>query len=887
MDVIYFPVASYTFRIFLKPCDNFVAKFAITRRTLNEVDNRLKAIVSGGDFEGGVLDASIADGLKCMLDDCNPLVQKFRAARDRLAEHGDERVGIRIIDFQLGILHNGIEDSCDEGRTMVDGFACVEEGRLNYIAEHQEDFRCDHLQGVTDAASAGQTDGSSVALESVEFRKRGLPHAHMLVWLDGKSVEGVTNLADHHISAEIPDIAVDPLGYALVAEFMMHGCVQFDNRLVVPYNMTLLKRYQAHINVEWCTRSEVLKYLFKYVTKGTDRANVVFRRHRPPVERLACHLPNMNTVLFKPTTNLTSMVSTSYFQQTTLTGWFAANSVHVEAMDLTYRDFPTKWRCVSSSRALEKRKSSDSIGRMYYVPPSAGECYYLRMLLMYVKGAHSYDDVRTFDGVVHDTFKEACAARGLLGDDEEWRKSFDEAVSWGMGYQLRALFVLMFIYCGIGDERAFFDRYWRVMSDDILYGTRRNLNNPLYIVPDETLINLLLKELHDLFGKNGVSASNYNLPAMTSENGGTGKTFLWNVVVSHLRSQHVDETTVCDIKRDTMLAGLIKSDVLIIWDEALMTHRRCFEALDRSLRDVLSEEDPTMSANPFGGKVVVLGGDLRQILPVVEGGLRSKIVNDAITSSPLWHHAKVLELRTNMRLRASSNDPASQAELAEFSAWVLAIGDDVVYVDFLASFDDASYLCARAILAPINEVAFLKEFQVFNDKASAIIRVCSKLAKMIKRSIWPGQKLAVGKCEYKNIIEASLGIPCLFNEAVLEVMWGLKYLIKVLVPGEEVELTNEDRFQMCQGLKLVHNLYGFEVESKMVNSDIIGMACIVYESGRCVDKRASYLDHGRAKLSEVSTIDSTNWDELKLATPLKLICYPEEQVETGDSGGKL
>jgi nucleolar protein 58 len=68
-----------------------------------------------------------------------------------------------------------------------------------------------------------------------------------------------------------------------------------------------------------------------------------------------------------------------------------------------------------------------------------------------------------------------------------------------------------------------------------------------------------------------------------------------------------------------------------------------------------------------------------------------------------------------------------------------------------------------------------------------------------------------------------------------------------------------------------------------VNSDIIDMASIVYESDRCVDKRASYLDHGRAKLSEVSTIDSTNWDELKLATALKLICYPEEDVETGDS----
>jgi hypothetical protein len=88
---------------------------------------------------------------------------------------------------------------------------------------------------------------------------------------------------------------------------------------------------------------------------------------------------------------------------------------------------------------------------------------------MYVKGAESYEDVRTFEGVVYATFKEACAARGLVGDDEEWFKAFDEAVRWGMGGQLRALFVMMFMYCGIGDELAFFEKYWCPMSDDILY----------------------------------------------------------------------------------------------------------------------------------------------------------------------------------------------------------------------------------------------------------------------------------------------------------------------------------------------------------------------------------------------------------------------------------
>jgi len=74
--------------------------------------------------------------------------------------------------------------------------------------------------------------------------------------------------------------------------------------------------------------------------------------------------------------------------------------------------------------------------------------------------------------------------------------------------------------------------------------------------------------------------------------------------------------------------------------------------------------------------------------------------------------------------------------------------------DYLFSANVHACLCNTFIY----QVSFLKEFHVFNDKASAINSngVCSKLAKMIKRSLWPGQRLAVGKCEYKNIIEASL-----------------------------------------------------------------------------------------------------------------------------------
>lgn len=57
----------------------------------------------------------------------------------------------------------------------------------------------------------------------MEFQKCGLPHIHVLVWLQGRTGAGVTDLVDMYISAEIPDPGVDPLGYALVEEFMMHG----------------------------------------------------------------------------------------------------------------------------------------------------------------------------------------------------------------------------------------------------------------------------------------------------------------------------------------------------------------------------------------------------------------------------------------------------------------------------------------------------------------------------------------------------------------------------------------------------------------------------------------------------------------------------------------
>lgn len=60
--------------------------------------------------------------------------------------------------------------------------------------------------------------------------------------------------------------------------FVMKGKTRLDNRFVVPHNLQILRKYKAHINVEWCNKSSSIKYLFKYVTKGVDRATFTIQK---------------------------------------------------------------------------------------------------------------------------------------------------------------------------------------------------------------------------------------------------------------------------------------------------------------------------------------------------------------------------------------------------------------------------------------------------------------------------------------------------------------------------------------------------------------------------------------------------------------------------------
>lgn len=103
------------------------------------------------------------------------------------------------------------------------------------------------------------------------------------------------------------------------------------------------------------------------------------------------------------------------------------------------------------------------------------------------------------------------------------------------------------------------------------------------------------------------------------------------------------ESSICNIEKKSDLANLLKVTKLIIWDEAPMTNKFFFEDLDKLLKDIMSDDNGECN-QIFGGKVVIFGGDFRQIFLVVPRGIRSDIVHATINVSYIWDHCKVLNL---------------------------------------------------------------------------------------------------------------------------------------------------------------------------------------------------------------------------------------------------
>ncbi|XP_050895980.1 uncharacterized protein LOC127102683 [Lathyrus oleraceus] len=180
-----------------------------------------------------------------------------------------------------------------------------------------------------------------------------------------------------------------------------------------------------------------------------------------------------------------------------------------------------------------------------------------------------------------------------------------------------------------------------------------------------------------------------------------------NYNVSALKTEFANmfasQNSVCNIEPKDDLAEMLRQTQLIIWDEGLMTHKHCFESLDRTLRDIMDNHPNSNSI--FSGKVIVFGGDFRQILPVVPRGTSSNIVHGSLNVSYIWNDCEVLTLTRNMKLQSGSN-PTECLEIEQFLKWLLNIGEGKVSEpnDGYVKFDITSEILISSFNDPIKAI---------------------------------------------------------------------------------------------------------------------------------------------------------------------------------------
>jgi hypothetical protein len=562
------------------------------------------------------------------------------------------------------------------------------------------------------------------------------------------------------------------------------GRINVNNQWIVPFCPFLSAAFDCHINVECAASLGSFKYLFKYVEKGPDLASLEINDrdeikrysegryispseagHRiyqfdlhdqqPNVVRLQIHLPGEHMVTFNPDENIDVILARASHERMTLTSYFEANAnptdFGAEARKYTYQEFPQHFTWKADGKKWSIRQRDPAIGRMFFVPPTAGERFYLRTLLTVVKGAKSFEDLRRYNSnEPYPTFHAACIARGLLEDDGEWNQCLGEASLMLTGTRLRHLFTTILLFCSPSQPDQLWEQHRRHICDDLPYRLcTMGINN----VSDDDIYDYGLHIIDNILHESGHSLSdwpsmpllqrqweqhsvnemiaeqlNYDRSSehtfweshhqllnneqrdaydkvlhsvedttggmfMINGHGGTGKTFLYKVICSKLRSYGVivlctassgiaalllpggrtahsmfkipidtlSAASICCIPKNSLRADLMRAVKCIVWDEIVPQHRYAIEALDRTLRDLRDNDDP------FGGVTLLMGGDFQQILPVIPKGSRQQILDATVTRSPLWNTIEIIHLHQNMRLR---DDP----EAEQFGEWLLQIG---------------------------------------------------------------------------------------------------------------------------------------------------------------------------------------------------------------------
>ncbi|XP_074304956.1 uncharacterized protein LOC141639812 [Silene latifolia] len=437
----------------------------------------------------------------------------------------------------------------------------------------------------------------------VEFLKRGLPHAHFLIILDSESKIRTPDQYDEFVSAELPDATESPHLFSAVIRHMMHGPCGRKN----PTNPCMINgTCKNHYPREFADTT----------TNGRD-SYPIYRRRRTGVQVTVrkSRLNNRWVVPYNPF----------------LLGKYDCH-LNVEIC-CTIKVVRYMYQYVY--------KGHDRISFAVTDPSGSGQ--------------ESFDEITAYQ-----------SARWISPPEAAWRifgfhlneihpNCLAEAVQYQMPAALRILFVPLLIYCQPNNPRLLWDKFCTSLSEDYAYAfppqrhkvhsktkeIEEELNIPISS-EDRNAVNMLNEErlaydtIYRRVTDNGTGSFFLDVP------GGIGKTFFYTTLLANLRVRgliclavsslgiavanlpggrtsnsrfkiplDIENNQSSQISKQSPLAKLIRACRLIVWGEAPMAKRQSIEYFEKTLRDVCSNTEM------FGGKIVIFGGDFRQVLPII------------------------------------------------------------------------------------------------------------------------------------------------------------------------------------------------------------------------------------------------------------------------------
>ena len=269
--------------------------------------------------------------------------------------------------------------------------------------------------------------------------------------------------------------------------------------------------------------------------------------HRwPPVKKLPIHLPGEQTVFYGEEANVEEIQQAmARSEKTMLTEFFTLCSNDEEAAQLTYLDVMRYFTWNTTDRKFVKRKQnqrrsnkekqeeedaeeedlvgsmptpkSNIVSRIPTIPLNAytKEKFFLRMLLHIVKGPKSFEDLKTVNGFVCETYQRACILLGIFEDDSQIEATFEEAHSITTnGDQLRHIFVTLLVHAMPADPLALWEKFKDHLAEDYIHKLRlkyQEEQKELTEVP-EKIYNQVLLKLKSLLEEHGKDLKDFGLP---------------------------------------------------------------------------------------------------------------------------------------------------------------------------------------------------------------------------------------------------------------------------------------------------------------------------------------------------------------------------------------